>query len=282
MPDSRTQIARSVEAYARRAGTYDSLHSEIFNSVEQRRLHDSLRRAVSLIESGELKALDYGCGTGNLTGHLLALDAEVTAADISPHFLAIVAERYGVETIRLEDGDPASVPDQAFDFIGLYSVLHHIPDYLTAVRDLVGKLRPGGVLYLDHEWNGERWDPSPELVAFHDEMAAVPSVRRWDPDKKRWQHLLRAAVTPSRHMFRIRRFFDPRYSEEGDIHTWPDDHIEWDEVAAAAVAGGAEVVHREDYLLFEAGYDEEVWNRYRDACSNMTSLIARRRSSSHE
>jgi SAM-dependent methyltransferase len=279
MPDTRTQIARSVESYARRAGTYDDLHTEIFNTVEQRRLHGALKRALSEVRSDGLTALDYGCGTGNLTRHLLALDAEVTAADISPDFLEIVAERYRVRTIRLKDGEPSAVPDGGFDFIGLYSVLHHIPDYLQAVHELVGKLRPGGVLFLDHEWNEERWDPSPALVAFHEEMASAPSLRWWDPDKKRWQHLLRAAVTPSRHMFRFRRMLDPRYSDEGDIHTWPDDHIEWDRVAAVAVAAGAEVVHREDYLLFEAGYDEEIWSRYRDRCSNMGAFIARREGS---
>jgi 2-polyprenyl-3-methyl-5-hydroxy-6-metoxy-1,4-benzoquinol methylase len=279
MPDTRTQNARSVDAYARRASTYDAVHSEIFNTVEQRRLGECLERAISEVRSGGLQALDYGCGTGNLTRHLLALGAEVTAADISPKFLEIVAERYRVRTIRLEDGEPTSLPAAGFDFIGLYSVLHHIPDYLKAVRDLVGKLRPGGVIFLDHEWNDERWNASPALVAFNEEIARVPSVRWWDPDKKRWQHLLRAAVTPSRHMFRFRRLLDPRYSDEGDIHTWPDDHIEWDQVAAAAIAGGAEVVHREDYLSFQAGYDEEVWARYRDRCSDMTALIARRRES---
>ncbi len=34
------------------------------------------------------------------------------------------------EALHLSEGSPATVPNASFDFIGLLSVPHHIPDWL--------------------------------------------------------------------------------------------------------------------------------------------------------
>jgi hypothetical protein len=74
----------------------------------------------------------------------------------------------------------------------------------------------------------------------------------------------------------LRRLANPRYKREGDIHVWPDDHIEWDKIEQILKARDFEVVHRRDYLLFKAIYDLRVYNEYRDRCADERVLICRR------
>jgi SAM-dependent methyltransferase len=272
----RDAVAASVSAYAKYADRYDATHGEIFNEPEQQRLRDALGRAIAAIRSGGGAALDYGCGSGNLTRHLLSLGLTVTATDVSPHFLRMVSGRYSVPTFELRDGDVDCVPADTFDLIAMYSVLHHVPDYLGTVAALIGKLRPGGVLFIDHEHNERHWTPPSTLQTFRAELAATPSGAWWDPEHKRWQHLVRAGLTPSRHLHRYHRWRDPRYSREGDIHVWPNDHIEFGPLAEWIAAAGGEVVEHSDYLLYKSSYDQSVWERYRSSCADMSCLVARR------
>ncbi len=270
-------ISRSIEAYAKYVSAYDRRHGEIFNDQEQARLGEALAHACAEIRSGGRHALDYGAGSGNLTRHLVNTMDHVTAADVSPQFLDVVSDRFGVPTVLLHGGGLEPLTDDSLDFIGLYSVLHHIPDYLATSARLVRKLRPGGVLFFDHEHNENFWDPPPALQAFREDLAATPTHRWWDPAHKNWQFALRAAVSPYRHAYRIRRWLDPRYSHEGDIHIWPDDHIEFAELVQALEEAGAEVVARFDYLLFKEGYDPGVWERHAGEATDTACLIVRRR-----
>jgi SAM-dependent methyltransferase len=273
--DSSEHVARNVAAYAVRAADYDAVHSEIFNHIEQQRLRVALSQAADAVVSGSLEALDFGAGSGNLTRHMIELGYGVTAADVSPAFLAIVKERFQAPTIELPDGSLDAVPDSAYDLIGVYSVLHHVPDYLGAVSALVRKLKPGGVLMLDHEHNDNYWDPTPELVAFREANANARTGRRWDPEHRRWQYLLRAAVVPSRHIARARKRL--RISDEGDIHVYRDDRIDWGQILDVLQNAGAELIARVDYLAHREGYDEKLWHHYEQLCDDTTCVIARRR-----
>lgn len=266
-------VAANVAAYSKRADSYDGVHPEIFNAHEQQRLRLALQAAQAAIQSDGRRACDYGCGTGNLTRHLLDLGLDVTAADVTPRFLRIVEECYRVETVELVGGDADALPDD-FDLIALYSVLHHIPDYLASVRALTEKLRPGGVLFIDHEANDHHWDPPLELRTFHALNARARTGAFWDPPHKRWQHLMRAAVVPSRHRARLRRM--RRITDEGDIHIWPDDHIEWGPLLATLEDSGMEIVERKDYLHFVDGYDEGLWQDWRGRCDDYSGVLARR------
>ena len=57
-----------------------------------------------------------------------------------------------------------------------YSVLHHVPDYLRAVNELVRVLKPGGLLYIDHEFTDNHWRPDGVLG----EYQALTSYRILD------------------------------------------------------------------------------------------------------
>ncbi len=268
-------IAHNRAAHDRYAGEYDTRHPEIFNDVEQSRLAATVVRAVSLAGNNEREvcALDIGCGTGNLTRHLLECGVRVTAADLSPKLLTEVARRFGssgrVELQQLNGIDLREIADGTFDLVITYSVLHHIPDYVALVREMARVTRVGGVVVIDHERSDASWT-SLEYQQFLTEAVVWPA-RRW------WYWL-----QPSRYWKRVRpmlesrRWFDARWMPEGDLHIWPDDHIEWARIERALADGGCNVDVRDDYLLFEPRFRRDVWERWRTRTSDMRLLIARK------
>jgi ubiquinone/menaquinone biosynthesis C-methylase UbiE len=263
----REQIERNIAVHNQVAQTYEALHGEIFNEVEQSRLAASLARARDSIrtKSAPKRALDFGCGSGNLTRHMLHLGLHVTAADVSPDFLRLVEKRFPSERLALLEmngRDLSNIPDASFDLAAAYSVLHHIPDYLGAIGELARILKPGGVMMLDHEQNETYWRGDPVYAEF--QRAGL----RFD-----WRKYL----TPSNYVHKVRRLFNPRYTNEGDIHVFPDDHIEWGRIEALLVDEyGFETIVEEDYLLYRTLYRREVYERYRDRCTDTKLMIFRK------
>jgi len=147
----------NIAVHRAEAKHYDSIHVEIFGRTEQSRLKSILKRVDGLITDNRRRALDFGAGTGNVTGKLLELDYDVTAVDISPEMCEILRSKFGSYEKRnrlriiVSDIENAHFLAEQFDLVACYSVLHHLPDYIEVLRQLAGYLRRGGVMYLDHE-----------------------------------------------------------------------------------------------------------------------------------
>ncbi len=198
--DHQHQIERNIAIHNNVAKKYEARHGEIFNQVEQDRLRRTLQSACDAVvtTSQPMKALDFGCGSGNLTRHLLSLGITVTAADVSSGFLDLVRSRYPTDklnTLLMNGSDLSNIADDTFDLVVTYSVLHHVPDYLSAIAELTRVCRPGGVIMLDHEHSDEYWAGDPVYDTFR--RAAL----RFD-----W----RKYSKPSNYFHRIRRIFSPR------------------------------------------------------------------------
>ncbi len=264
-------IEHNIAAHDGIAGVYDVVHGEIFNPIEQMRLHGRLAEAIGWITSGsaEKTALDHGCGSGNLTRHLLDLGLRVVAADVSKNFLKLIATRFDatgrVETKLLNGRDMSDIPDSRFDMAAVYSVLHHVPDYLGLVRELSRVVKSGGVVFIDHEHSESLWNDDPRYDEFM--RLALP------PARKHWSRFF----IPSNYLTMIRRKFDPRYQPEGDIHVWSDDHIEWKKVIGTLTGAGCEILFEDDYLLFRKGYRPEVYEAYKDQVHDTHLVVARKR-----
>jgi len=223
---------------------YEQLHPEIFNSIEQARLHEQLKKAISLIQnsSAPKTALDYGCGTGNLTKHLLDLGLQVTAADITDNFLRLVQEKHkDVKTLKINGQDLSGVEDESFDFVATYSVLHHVPDYLKIIKEMARVTKLGGIVYLDHEVNELFWNRTKEYEEFLNLVGPL--------EKKTWRKFLKRET----YVDKFHRILNSRYQKEGDIHIWPDDHIEWDKIEQLLVGQGFEIAQKNDYLVYRQG-----------------------------
>jgi ubiquinone/menaquinone biosynthesis C-methylase UbiE len=255
------------------AAGYEHVHGDIFNAIEQQRLHGTLREAVQSVQTGAqpVKALDFGCGSGNLTRHLLALGVHTVSADVSGAFLEAIRCQFlatGLsETLPLNGRGLSNVPDANFDLAASYSVLHHVPDYLAIVRELCRVVKPGGVLYIDHEVTPEYYQRPPLYVEFL--KKARPRVN--------WRRLVSLALDVRGYKHIFRRLANPRYKREGDIHVWPDDHIEWDKIEGILRSQGFEILFKRDYLLYKAIYDLCVYHEYKDRCADERVLIARKK-----
>jgi ubiquinone/menaquinone biosynthesis C-methylase UbiE len=110
---------------------------------------DAIRKAVPL--SSEMKALEYGCGTGLLSFALQPYLGQITLADTSQGMLDVLTEKIAsanvtnMHPVRLDlASDP--LPAEKFDITYSLMTLHHIQDVdaiLTRFRDL---LAPNGYL----------------------------------------------------------------------------------------------------------------------------------------
>lgn len=255
------------------AAIYECVHGDIFNSIEQQRLRGMLHEAMKAVRTGasRIKALDFGCGSGNLTRHLIELGAYTTSADLSDDFLRDIQRKFSgsgrSETLRLNGKDLSNVPDAQFDLVATYSVLHHVPDYLAIVRELCRVVKPGGVLYIDHEATETYYRRPPAYVEF------LGKVR----PRVNWRRFVSLLLDVHGYVHILKRLRNPRYKREGDIHVWPDDHIEWDKIEQILAGEGFEIVAKQDYLLYKAIYNPQVYDEYKDRCTDERVLIARRR-----
>lgn len=152
----------NIEVHRSEAKYYEAIHPEVYGKKEQKRVWTQLKAIDKQISDNQKRALDVGAGTGNLTGKLLEMGYCVTATDISPEMCAILKKKYAeyipekllvinspIEALSFKEGE--------FDLICSYSVLHHLPDYKTALTTLCGYLKKGGVVYIDHEASPYYW-----------------------------------------------------------------------------------------------------------------------------
>jgi ubiquinone/menaquinone biosynthesis C-methylase UbiE len=271
MDRQHQQIAQNIELHEKIAKQYDNRHTEIYNDVEQQRLRLALQEAIREIKTGTdiVYAMDYGCGSGNLTRHLLALGCRVMTADVTPSFVEMASSISPLNTVPhiLNGQDLREIPSDTFDFVATYSVLHHVPDYLQAVRELARVVKPGGILFLDHERSESFWESTPKLK----ELYELTKIRR-----SPWWYLSRFFI-PKWWVKRIRKTLNPRYQEEGDIHVWHDDHIEWPLIRQILDEAGFEIVRDEAYLLYETHYPLDVFTSFSEMCDDIRLIVSRKR-----
>lgn len=252
------------------AKKYERMHGEIYNDVEQSRLRNVLKEAISSIRTrnNTKRVLDFGCGAGNLTTHLSSLGCDVLASDVSQEFLDLVTSRnYStkVETVKLNGIDLSNILDESVDMVATYSVLHHVPDYLSLMKEFMRVVKKGGVIVIDHEPSKGFWEGDSELQSFKKLM-----MKAGKRDYSKY------FIVNNYIDWFIRKFINPRYQREGDIHVFPDDHVKWDLISSELITAGAAIVLEQDYLLFRRNYNSSLYNLYKDKISDMHLLVARK------
>jgi ubiquinone/menaquinone biosynthesis C-methylase UbiE len=272
--DARRHIEHNAAAHDQVAASYDAKHVEIFNAVEQARLTRTIGELVSLTGLASPEMLDVGAGTGNLSLKFLAAGCRVRAADVSEQSLRTLVRKAPagspISTSVITD-ERLPFPDASFDIVGTYSVLHHIPDYLLAVREMARVLRPGGLLYIDHEASDRSWRGDPVLDEYRQATKLPLAEHLWNLVRTGEAFTLAFAKTAF-----MKAFVNRRYEREGDIHVWPDDHIEWDRVGATLAEAGAPIFRTQEYLHYRPRGGEALYDRYRDRCSDMQYVFARK------
>jgi SAM-dependent methyltransferase len=266
--DFLAQIEENRLLHNRIADSYHHIHDDIFNLHEQSRIRNILSDLRSSLQPITPIALDFGCGSGNMTRHLRDLGCSVVSADISDRFVTLLSEQYKNDSMvkpYLLSGDSKDLDGYQFDFVCIYSVLHHLPDYLQVLRYLTDRIAPGGILYIDHEASDVFWQ---------DDAMYLELQRQTRINKLRvyWRKFFSWSWYQSK--YRMRK--NPRYQPEGDIHVWHDDHIEWQSIRNLLSAEGFNEIYSRDYLAYRPYYPMPIFEKYAELTSDMHCSVFQR------
>jgi ubiquinone/menaquinone biosynthesis C-methylase UbiE len=103
---------------------------------------------VPFSEARGKSVLEIGCGNG-ADGVMFAKNgAEYTGVDLTKTAVEATRKSFEIEgldgTFQVENAERLSFPDQSFDIVYSYGVLHHTPDPARAIGEVLRVLRPGG------------------------------------------------------------------------------------------------------------------------------------------
>jgi SAM-dependent methyltransferase len=106
--------------------------------------------------------LDVGCGSGRWSvlvaprvGHLHLLDASPEALAVARRNLSRISNT----TFHLASVGDIPLPDGSLDFAFSLGVLHHVPDTLSAIKEVASKLKRGApfLIYLYYALDNRPW-----------------------------------------------------------------------------------------------------------------------------
>lgn len=126
-------------------------------------VEDAMVDAVSAELRGRGRVLEIGAGTGRIALPLIRAGVDVYGLDLSAPMLERFLAKGQAAVVQ---GDATRLPFRGGSFGAAFAVhvLHLIPAWQTAVRELVRVVAPGGVLLVSQGWWG--------LVAYVDVIEA--------------------------------------------------------------------------------------------------------------
>jgi ubiquinone/menaquinone biosynthesis C-methylase UbiE len=136
----------------------------ILNRIEKALMNNPVRAAVQrrfearrlLAMGGPMRgerALEIGCGRG--VGTELVLDVfgakHVDAFDLDPEMVRLASRRLEGRPVRVRAGDVEHIDaeDASYDAVFDFAIIHHVPDWRAALREIRRVLRPGGRFYAE-------------------------------------------------------------------------------------------------------------------------------------
>lgn len=144
----------NIEEHKKEAQYYDIIHTEIFNTCEQNRILNSLKKITDNRDKNA-NILDIGCGTGNITKKLINFGFKnITCLDISKEMLDELKKAVQFDSKCFINSDIDSFLEnnkEKFDIITISSVVHHLPDYEATINNILELLNANGILYITHE-----------------------------------------------------------------------------------------------------------------------------------
>ena len=127
------------------------------------------RRLPREINHSAGNILDFGCGTGSATPHLLKLPGakSILGVEVSAQSIRVADRLHGSPTVRFELSSGYK-PSGNLDLAFCNGVFHHIPlsERPGAVKYVLESLRPGGLFSL---WENNPWNPGTRYV-----MSRIP------------------------------------------------------------------------------------------------------------
>lgn len=263
-------ISQNKKAHDKIFKVYNLKHSEIYNKIEQARLRKVILNIVKKVKAKEINVLDVGAGTGNLSLKFLDEGCKVIASDVSEKSLELLKKLSNKNknlSVAMITNENLPFKDNEFDITCCYSVLHHVPDYINTVKEMIRVTKPGGFIYIDHEANENKWNPSIELIEYNSltKQTAFEHIRKLYISKELFNFDFLKTVF-------IKFFINKKYQREGDIHVWKDDHIEWNKIKELIIEEKCEIFKEENYLMYKPKGGLEIYEKY-SKLTNDTKLI---------
>jgi ubiquinone/menaquinone biosynthesis C-methylase UbiE len=137
----------------------------LLNRIEFALVNNPVRSAIqSSFEAARLlrmggdvrggRVLEIGCGGG--TGVSIILKqfgaAAVDAFDLDPRMVARAVRRHARHPsvhLWVADCTAIPVPDAVYDAVFDFAIIHHVPDWRAALREVARVLKPGGRFYAE-------------------------------------------------------------------------------------------------------------------------------------
>ncbi len=135
----------SSQYFAQVADQWDSIRSGYFTEAVRA---GAIRKAY--LQSG-MTVADIGAGTGFMSAGLAPLVRQVHVIDASPEMLAVARQNLAAfDNLVYHEAEGLSLPlpDNSLDAVFANMYLHHIPEPLEAIREIVRALKPGGRLVI--------------------------------------------------------------------------------------------------------------------------------------
>jgi len=101
------------------------------------------------------RALEVGCGRGQGVELVLRLFGaeEVEAFDLDPRMISLAKRRLHAcrDRVRLWVGDVTRMPveDGRYDAVFDFGIIHHVPEWRDALKEIFRVLKPGGRFYCE-------------------------------------------------------------------------------------------------------------------------------------
>ena len=154
--DLAKDLARAVKEANRQVYNNQSLdqydrNPSIFETGRQREILEQLKTFGA--ERPVRDVLDIGTGTGNILRLARDLWPRTVGLDLGENLLAQLRARQSDLLLVAADGERLPFGAEAFDLVTLYGVLHHLLDPAPTFAEILRVLRPGGILYTDHDPN---------------------------------------------------------------------------------------------------------------------------------
>jgi ubiquinone/menaquinone biosynthesis C-methylase UbiE len=135
---------------------------EYYDQIEARRyeLEPFIHQYAQFSRAAGQDVLEIGVGVGTDHMQFARAGARLHGIDLTERGVDLVGRRLALEGLSsdLHVGDAESLPfpDNSFDVVYSWGVLHHTPDTARAVAEAVRVLRPGGrlcmMVYARHAW----------------------------------------------------------------------------------------------------------------------------------
>lgn len=156
----------------------------LMNGLEKALVNNPLRAALQrhyemplLVELGGRlqggRVLEVGCGRGIGTELILQLSGaeSVDALDLDPGMVALARRRlaHHGQRVRVAVGDVERIDaeDDAYDAVFDFGIIHHVPDWRAALREIHRVLKPGGRFYAEEVLKKFILDPFWRRVLVH-------------------------------------------------------------------------------------------------------------------